>query len=301
MNLQQLEYLVKIAETKNFTKAAKEMNVTQPALSKSIAKLEEELDVELFIRDGRNAVFTEYGDKFLTYAKRALHEISQGVDQINTMKVPKESRIAISATQCISNHFIPFIISGFMGEHENIQFQFLNQKKTEIFEALKKEEIDFGFFDDKDPLILDKEITSIPIKKEEFVLIVPKNHRLSARKEISLREIQEEAYIVLSDGKSKDNIYENEIMKDFLQNAKKIPIQAQQAHMIGALVAANVGITIVPNTPMINESRVSIIKIMEDIGYKTIYIGWTTKEKMSYLAKQFLDYVVENSKKMDDI
>ena len=69
MNLQQLEYFKVIAETKNFTIASNILAVTQPALSKAISKLEEELDVNLFEREGRNIKITKYGEVFLKYAE----------------------------------------------------------------------------------------------------------------------------------------------------------------------------------------------------------------------------------------
>lgn len=64
MNLQQLEYFKVIAETKNFTVSSNILSVTQPALSKAISKLEKELDVKLFERDGRNIKITEFGNEF---------------------------------------------------------------------------------------------------------------------------------------------------------------------------------------------------------------------------------------------
>lgn len=69
MNLQQLEYFKIIAETKNFTTASDILSVTQPALSKAISKLEEELDVKLFQREGRNIKITEFGDVFWNMPK----------------------------------------------------------------------------------------------------------------------------------------------------------------------------------------------------------------------------------------
>lgn len=69
MNLQQLEYFKVIAETKKITAASNQLSISQPALSKAISKLEEELDVQLFERDGRNIKITKYGEVFLKYAE----------------------------------------------------------------------------------------------------------------------------------------------------------------------------------------------------------------------------------------
>jgi len=298
MNLQQLQYLEKIAETRNFTRAAEEMNVTQPALSKAISKLEEELEVELFTRSGRNVEFTESGETFLVYAKKALEQIQKGVLELNKMKKPDEHVLSVSTTPCIGTNFMPFIISGFIAEHNDIKVQFRNQNPVAIFEALKNGEIDFGFFDERDKRLSDKEIQSIPIKREEYVLIVPKNHWLSGKEEVSLKDIKEESCIVFSKGELKGSKNEKVPITEFIGNSKKIMVHPDQMHMLGALVAANVGITIVPNTPMINESKVSIVKLKEDIGYKTIYIGWMKKKKQTQLFEAFLTYV---KTKMDEV
>ena len=106
MNLQQLEYFKIIAETKNFTTASDILSVTQPALSKAISKLEEELDVKLFQREGRNIKITEFGDVFLKYAKGALSEVEKG--KLKEMKNNSDMIISISSTACIGATFIPF-------------------------------------------------------------------------------------------------------------------------------------------------------------------------------------------------
>lgn len=80
MNLQQLEYFKLIAETENFTAAANLASVTQPALSKAISKLEEELRVPLFERNGRSIKLTSFGKVFLRHADIALTEIEKGIN-----------------------------------------------------------------------------------------------------------------------------------------------------------------------------------------------------------------------------
>ena len=95
MNLQQLEYFKVIAETKNFTTASNILLVSQPALSKAISKLEEELNVPLFEREGRNIKITKYGDVFLKYAESALNDIERGREKIQDMKNNNDRVISI--------------------------------------------------------------------------------------------------------------------------------------------------------------------------------------------------------------
>ena len=145
MNLQQLEYFKIIAETKNFTTASEILSVTQPALSKAISKLEEELDVKLFQREGRNIKITEYGDVFLKYAKGALSEVEKGKLKLKEMKNNSDTIISISSTACIGAIFIPFLISGFFNNNSKVKFNIDNQNTDEILKGIKNNHIDIGF------------------------------------------------------------------------------------------------------------------------------------------------------------
>lgn len=290
MNLQQLEYFKKIAETENFTTAAVSASVTQPALSKAISKLEAELNVPLFERNGRNVTLTSFGEVFLKHADLALTEIEKGINEIQHMLNPDKGIISIASTFCIGTYFIPFMISDFLNSYADTKFQFNNESTSEILIDLKYGKIDLGFYDDVDEIHKHDEIESIPVKKEEYVLIVPKNHRLSNETEVSLKDLKDETFIVFSEG-NKDKVLS---YSEFIDYNNKISVQPNQANMLGGLVAAGAGITIVANTPLINTNTLSTIKIKEDIGYKTIYMGWLKDSYMSPISKKFRDYIISS-------
>lgn len=79
MNLSQLYYFRKLSELQHYTKAAKELYITQPALSDAIRSLEKELGVPLFQREGRNVKLTRYGKEFSAYVHDALRELDKGI------------------------------------------------------------------------------------------------------------------------------------------------------------------------------------------------------------------------------
>ncbi|GKX67348.1 LysR family transcriptional regulator [Inconstantimicrobium mannanitabidum] len=290
MNLQQLEYLKKIAETENFTTAASAASVTQPALSKAISKLEEELNVPLFERNGRNVTLTPFGEVFLRHAEIALSEIEKGIIEIQDMLHPDNSTISIAFTFCIGAYFIPFIISDFSNNFPNTKFQFNNQSNSEILRDLKNGKIHLGFYDDVSEAHNFPEIESIAVKKQEYVLIVPKKHPIANETEVSLKDLKGETFIVFNEG-NKDKMLS---YKEFLDYTTQISVEPNQANMLSGLVAAGAGITIVPNTPLINTNALSVIKIKEDIGYKTIYMGWLKNSYMSTIAKKFKDYIISS-------
>lgn len=288
MNLQQLEYFKTIAQTENFTTASNLLSVSQPALSKAISKLEEELEVPLFEKNGRNIKLTRFGKMFLLHTNAALLEINKGIKELKEITNPNTGSISISSTSSIGTYFMPFIISDFLNKNPNTKFQFNHESVQNIVCDLKSRKIDLGFYECIENIIIPSEIESIPIRKEEYVLIVPKNHYLSNKSKISLKELANESFVAFCiDNKDKMISY-----SEFLGYIPKISIRPSEASMLEGLVAAGAGISIVPNTPIINTNVVSILKIEEKIKDKTIYMGWLKNAYMSPIAKIFKEFVI---------
>ena len=290
MNLQQLEYFKVIAETENFTTASNILLVTQPALSKAISKLEEELNVPLFEREGRNIKITKFGEVFLKYAESALNDIERGIEKIQDMKKNNDRVISVSSTYCIGATFMPFLISNFLNDNMQTKFNFNNQTTEEILKDLKYGKIDFGFFDSIESISNYPEIEVALVKKEEYVLIVPKNHHLSNKEDVYLKDLKEENFIIYN---NKDN--EKKISyAELIGYTPKISVEPTEASMLAGLVSAGAGIAIVINTPMINTNKISKLKINDEIGYNKIYMGWNKEAYISKSADEFKEYVISN-------
>ena len=291
MNLQQLEYFKVITETKNFTTASNILSVSQPALSKAISKLEEELDVELFQRVGRNIKITEFGEVFLKYADSALSEIERGKLKLQDMKNNNDMIISISSTCCIGYTYIPFLISNFFNHNLKVKFNIDNQSTKEILKELRSGNIDFGFFSEIEDLDKYPEIESALVKNEEYILIVPKNHSLANEEEVYLKDLKDE-YFIAYDDKS-DNVIKS--YSELIGYTPKVYAQPSEGSVLAGLVAAGAGIAIILNTPMINTNKISVIKIKDNIGYKSIYMGWNKNLNMSESKKEFKDYVISRN------
>ncbi|MGG7325596.1 LysR family transcriptional regulator [Clostridium baratii] len=291
MNLQQLEYFKVIAETKNFTTASNILSVTQPALSKAISKLEEELDVSLFEREGRNIKITKFGEVFFKYADSALREIERGKDKLQDMKKNNDRVISIASTHCIGATFIPFLISNFFNNKLQVKFNINNQPTEEILKDLKYGRVDFGFFDNIKEIENYPEIESILVKNEEYVLIVPKNHHLANKEEVYLKDLRDEYFIVY-----KDKDYEEKISySDFIDYTPKIFAEPDEGSVLAGLVSSGAGVAIVLNTPIMNNNKLSVLKIKDNIGHKSIYMGWNKELYTSKIKKEFKEYVLKLS------
>ena len=95
MTLQELRYFCVTAEVLHYTRASRLLYISQPSLSYAISKLEQELGVPLFKKNGKKVTLTKYGEEFLPYAKRALAELSEGTERLREMKVPTSGGISL--------------------------------------------------------------------------------------------------------------------------------------------------------------------------------------------------------------
>jgi len=242
----------------------------------------------LFDRNNRSVVLTKYGQIFLKHASIALAQLQKGIGELQNISKLDEDKISIASTYCIGTYFMPFVISGFLSLNPDSKFQFSHEATTDILKNLKDGKISLGFYEKLDDIQNHNEIESVEVKREEYVLIVPKNHKLANEKEVSLKELKDEAFIVYCD-ENKDKMVS---YSEFIDYTPKISIRPSEASMLGGLVAAGAGITIVPKTPLINTNAVATINIKEDIGYKTIYMGWLKNSDLSPAAASFRDYVI---------
>jgi DNA-binding transcriptional LysR family regulator len=290
MNWQQLEYFKTIAETENFTEAAGLLSVTQPALSKAISKLEEELEVPLFEKQGRNIKLTHYGNAFLKHAETALGEISEGIQELKNMIHPNSGTVSISSLYTLGTRLIPEAVSEFLNNYPDIKFEYCMESTENILNGLSNGHFDLGLYADIDKISIRGEIESFPVKQEELVIIVPKNHPLSNKAEISLLDLKDENFVYFSE-KIKTKI--NTFFQRFGFTPKSILNPSDNSMVVIGFVSAGLGISIVPYSCYLKTEDVSVIKAKELQCYRTIYLGWKKSVSLSPSAKLFKDFLIE--------
>lgn len=290
MNWQQLEYFKTIAETENFTEAAIKLSVSQPALSKAIAKLEDELAVPLFEKQGRNIKLSRYGSVFLKHTQAALTEINYGIQELTDMINPHTGTISISSLHTIGTRLIPEAVGEFLDFYPNIKFEYCMEKTENIIRGLKNGQFDLGLYDDIDENITLSDVDSIVLKKDELVVIVPNNHPFSNKTEVSFLDLKDENFIFYSE-KIKAKVsafYENHGL------TPKSSLNPNDNSMIVAgFVRAGLGISIIPRSTALKAENISIISAKEKPCFRTLYLGWKKSSPLSASASLFKDFLIE--------
>lgn len=130
MNLQQLYYFKAIAELEHYTKAAEKLLVSQSSLSHAIAGLEDELNVKLFARKGRNVVLTKYGRLLLPYVSKSLETLETGMTKLNDFISPETGMVSLACFPSLTQ-FVPEIIVRYISETNRVNVRLQsNQEAT---------------------------------------------------------------------------------------------------------------------------------------------------------------------------
>lgn len=240
MELNQLRYLLAVAETGNFTRAAERCNVTQPSLSQQIINLEQEVGHKLFHRLGRKAVVTEAGATFLERARKILFEVENAAKELRDHP-NLERRITVGAVQTVMPYLVVPLLARCHAELPNLTVDAREDFRVDLIRAVVEGELDLAVV----PLPVDDPRVSIePILTEPLLLVVGKNHPIALRTDININEIAEENFISM--GTSSTLAEQIRIFFGGHNFTPRIGYRCAQVRTVKLLVSMGLGISILP-------------------------------------------------------
>lgn len=187
MELRQLRYFVKTAETLNFSDAAKALNVAQSTLSQQIRQLEDELGVRLFERTTHSICLTEAGEAMLPAASRTIHDAEQCADRIRDLRLLRDGILRIGVTYSFSP-ILTEVLLGFMNEYPGIKLAVCYKPMAELMELLAKREVDFVLaFKPTHPVA---DVESHILFQNSLAAVVGHNHPLASKKSVTLEDLE---------------------------------------------------------------------------------------------------------------
>ena len=242
MTLQQLKYIVTVAETGNITEAAKRLFISQPSLTNAIRELEKEMQITIFHRTNKGVIISNEGDTFLSYARQVLEQV--GLMEEKFLNV-KEQRPRFS----VSCQHYSFAVNAFVDviqEFDANQYDFtLRETQThEIIEDVSrlKSEIGILYVSSKNEEIIIKLIKQNGLKFEELFMAKPhvfisSKHPLADREEISLEELEEYPYLSFEQGEYNSFYFSEEILST-LDRKKNIKVR-DRATLFNLVIGLN--------------------------------------------------------------
>ncbi len=288
MNLRQLQYFIAIAELEHYTRAAEKLYVSQSNLSHSIKELEEELNVQLFMRKGRNVKLTKYGELFLPYASKALELLDNGVQCLNDYVNPNTGSIVLSGFPSLSE-FIPDVIVRYLSETNRVGVH-IQFNQSADFTTLKKQLMD-GDIDLAFATVIDEpEIRGTLIGEHELVFVTSEHSAFAGLDEMDLRLLDGKPFIAF-DNNCELRSFTDRYFRE-LGIRTKIKLQTANDTLMYGMVAAGQGDAIMPYPIGGAPYNLKIKKIKNDIPTRKIFLQWNKDRYMPPAAVYLRDFIV---------
>ena len=197
MEMQQVRYFVTLAQVLNFTRAAEQCNVSQPALTRAIQQLEHELGGPLFHRERGNTHLSELGRMMLPYLQTVEESCRAARDQARSVKKLERATLTIGTMCTIGPQLVSDLLVRFQAQHPGVEVQVIDTGAPQMIEMLEKGDLEVAVVGV--PGELPDSLHQLPIFEERFVILLPPNHRLCASNPV--RAVLEEALVLVYEGK----------------------------------------------------------------------------------------------------
>lgn len=241
MNLRDLRYLVALADTRHFGKAADRCHVSQPTLSAQIKKLEEYLGAPLFERQPRKVELTELGRQVVARARRVLQEADEIVSLARNQHDPLSGQLKMALIPTIGPYLLPLVSRRLRKQLPALRLLLYEYQTAPLIERLRNGELDLGILALPVPL---EGLACRELYKENFTVAVPKGHALAKREGIRPDDLEGETLLLLEDGHC--------LRDQALDVCSRVDVREDQDYRATSLetlrqmVAAGLGITLLP-------------------------------------------------------
>jgi len=244
-DLQELQAFVAVAERASFRAAAEDLNLSQPALSRRIDKLEDLLGARLLERTTRRVSLTHVGRIFLERARGAIDELERAVLSIGDLAAQRGGLVTVACVPSVAYYFLPAIVHAYAERFPRIRVRIIDETAHTVLNSVVTGRADFGisFFGTQEP-----DVDFKAVLREDFVLAVHRDHALAGRRSVSWEELSQERFMTVA--KESGNRL---LIDDALAKSGKRTVSAfEVSHVMTllGLVEAGLGVAAVPQLAM---------------------------------------------------
>lgn len=286
MDLNSLLYFVTVAKFENMSRASEQLHLSQPALSKSIALLEDNLGVELFDRNGRSIKLNRYGKFFLERAENIIRDYKKAKDDLTNLVSPGFGEVSLGFMHTLGLEVIPSLLTEIRNVYPNMTFQLTQSNSSILMKKLQLGELDVCLISS---LEMNDDVVWEKLWEEKLFLIVPHKHPLQDKTRVKLDEFANEPFISIKKGnslrKSVDEIFKSE---GFRLN---VAFEGEEVHTVAGLVESGLGVSLVPKIKGIEQYDLHMIEVDTPNCKREIGLAYIEQRYMSEVTKQFTEYI----------
>ncbi len=292
MDLQTVRWFLAVAELGHVTNAAAELRVSQPGLSRALARLERELGHPLFDRVGRGVALSPYGRVFAEHARRLVAEEEAARRALAEAADPGRGEVSLAFLHTQGPSFVPDLIRRFRRDHPGVTFRLSQDHAGPIIAAVAGGAADLGI---TSPRPDGPALAWHPLVTEPLLLAVPADHRLARRARVRLREVADEPFVAFRPDAGLRPIFEQ--MCAHAGFRPRIAFEGQEVMTVRGLVAAGLGLAVLP-PPEPGEPGgpdahgVRHLALAEPDAFREIGLTWADGRTLRPAAERFRRFVI---------
>lgn len=259
-----LKVFITVADTKNFSKAAKALNLTQPAISFQIQTLEQYYQTMLFDRVNRHVKLTESGELLLEYAL-SMNDLQAELERkMQQLTGQVQGDLTIGASRTIGEYIMPHIVSEFKKQYPDVDIALEIYNTKHVEENIMNKSIDVGLVESE---IANQKLLYQDFLDDELVLIVSSTHRWATEDSVSLMDLKGEPFIIREAGSGSRLVFEQALLDaDFDIENLNIIMEVSNITAIKTIVSSGLGVSVLSKwaaEDLVKKGDVSILRIKE--------------------------------------
>lgn len=241
VTLRQLRIFRAIAENRNFSRAGDQIGLTQPAVSRAMAELEDQLGLKLLDRTTREVVLTDAGQSLALRLPRLLDELDQTLLEVKGLAQARRGKVRVASSPTLSANLMPACIAECAQREPAIQLVLLDRIQQDVLDSVRRGEVDFGVV--VEPSAMD-DLHGEAIARDPFVLVVPPTHRFAAQKSVRWSALDGQPLVLLDHASGSRRL----IDRALAAHGARCEVRQQLGHPTTAfrMVEAGIGLSVMP-------------------------------------------------------
>lgn len=296
-NLTLYKFFLKVATSGSISSAARQLYVTQPAVSSGIMQLESALNVKLFFRTSRGITLTPEGELLYEYVKSGLAFIDAGEDKLRDISGLNSGVMRIGASDMTLKFFLLDHLEAFNGRYPNVKLNLSNNPTPQTLKSLKNGQIDFCVV--SEPVDKDDDIKFIPVKSIRDIVICKnsKQYKSIIGRKIEFEELAEHKLIMLERGTSTRLYIQNFLdICNAPDSLSEPAIELAQSDLILEFIKRGLGIAFIVEEfakEAIDQGIISEVQLVNPIPERRFLLGYLNKIPLSSASKRFIAEITE--------
>jgi LysR family transcriptional regulator, low CO2-responsive transcriptional regulator len=293
--LHQLQILEAIARHGSFTRAAEELELTQPTVSQQVKRLTQIIGMPLFELMGKQLYLTPAGKEVVTASETIAERFARLEIALNELKGLKQGHVNLVASTT-AKYFVPRLLGTFHQKHANIELALHITNQEGVLARLARNQDDL-YFTGKPPSDLDIELR--PILENPLVVVAPANHPLAGKTNIPLKQLASESFIFREPGSGTRSVVEQFLAENRVSANVLIELSSNEA--IKQAIAGGLGISVLSQHSLDLETQNGLLTILNVEGFpiqRHWYVIYPMGKQLSVAAQTFLDFSIAQGKQI---